>query len=101
MSELKDMGDFVIAADDPCLDGHFPDRPVVPGVVLLERALALVLAELGDGARIGAIPRVKFKGFVLPDQVVTVSADCSGKRIVFRCRTAAGVMAEGQCEAEY
>lgn len=101
MSEHQDVGDFVIAADDPCLDGHFPDRPVVPGVALLERALALVLAELGPGARIGAVPRVKFKGFLLPDEVVTVSADCSGKRIAFRCRTAAGVIAEGQCEAGF
>lgn len=101
MSEQQDVGDFVVAADDPCLDGHFPDQPVVPGVVLLERSLALVLADLGAGARIAAVPRVKFKGFVLPDQIVTVSADCSRARIAFRCRTAAGVVAEGQCEAGF
>ena len=37
---------FEIPHDDPCLAGHFPGRPLVPGVVLLERVLAAI--EKGD-----------------------------------------------------
>lgn len=31
---------FVLDASAACLDGHFPGRPVIPGVVLLDAALA-------------------------------------------------------------
>jgi len=50
---------FTIAPDDPCLDGHFPGAPLVPGVVLLERVLEAVAAQPGmDGAL--QLPQVKF-----------------------------------------
>lgn len=31
---------FVLDASAACLDGHFPGRPVIPGVVLLDAAIA-------------------------------------------------------------
>lgn len=31
---------FVLDASSACLDGHFPGRPVIPGVVLLDAAIA-------------------------------------------------------------
>lgn len=30
---------FVLDASAACLDGHFPGRPVIPGVVLLDAAI--------------------------------------------------------------
>ena len=33
---MQPLGAFRIAADHPALPGHFPGRPVVPGVVLLD-----------------------------------------------------------------
>ena len=38
---------FHVRADHPCLPGHFPGRPVVPGVLLLEQVLAAI--EAGHG----------------------------------------------------
>jgi len=31
---------FVLDAGDACLDGHFPGRPIIPGVVLLDAAMS-------------------------------------------------------------
>lgn len=36
--------DFVVPHDHPCLPGHFPGRPVVPGVVVLDHVLQAVEA---------------------------------------------------------
>ena len=63
---------FVIAADDPCLDGHFPDRPVVPGVVVLDEALHLLRQRLALG-EIVAIQQAKFLRPVLPGEQVDVA----------------------------
>ena len=58
-------------AAHPCLPGHFPGRPVVPGVLLLDEAFALILAQ-HPGCRVGAVTAVKFTAPVLPGQEVTV-----------------------------
>lgn len=52
-----------IAADHPALPGHFPGRPIVPGVVLLDRIDALLRAR---GLRIAECVHVKFIEAVAP-----------------------------------
>jgi 3-hydroxymyristoyl/3-hydroxydecanoyl-(acyl carrier protein) dehydratase len=57
-----------IAADHPALDGHFPGRPVVPGVVLLERTIEALRERLGGVLRVTAVPAVKFLAPLAPEQ---------------------------------
>ncbi|MGT2490860.1 hypothetical protein ACU4GD_10865 [Cupriavidus basilensis] len=51
---------FVIAPDHPALAGHFPGHPVVPGVVLLDHAIALIGAALAQPLEIFQLGSVKF-----------------------------------------
>ncbi|MEH6416235.1 hypothetical protein [Pseudomonas sp. CGJS7] len=91
---------FVIAADHPCLPGHFPGRPLVPGVVLLERAIEAVQAEHGPltGVR---LPQVKFMRPLLPGQAAEVELESvAPARWKFRVRHADEILASGEIAAD-
>jgi len=68
------IAEFAIAADDPCLEGHFPGRPLVPGAVLLAETLAALASLVGRDAALWALDGVKFRRPVAPGEVVSVSA---------------------------
>ena len=59
-------GTLTIAADHPAFAGHFPDNPVLPGVVLLD----LILTAAGITA-IAGITRLKFLRPVRPGETIT------------------------------
>ncbi|MDH5824505.1 hypothetical protein QFW77_16135 [Luteimonas sp. RD2P54] len=68
---------FSIPPDHPSLAGHFPGRPVVPGVLLLERVLAAIEAEHGATGAL-RLPQVKFLRPLLPGQVARIELDRPG-----------------------
>ena len=69
---------FTIAADHPSLPGHFPGRPLVPGVLLLDRVLEAI--EAGHGP-LGALrlPQVKFLQPLLPGEEARVELESIGE----------------------
>ena len=70
---MRPLGAFTIPAGHPSLPGHFPGRPLAPGVVLLDHAATLILATR-PGRRIAGFPSVRFIRPVRPGDVVEVSA---------------------------
>ena len=82
---LRPCGEFRIGDDHPSLPGHFPGRPVVPGVVLLDAAFALILARWPGRGVVAGIPSVKFTRPVQPEQLVEVSCGDGGDRVAFAC----------------
>ena len=80
---MRPAGQFTVPPGHPSLPGHFPERPIVPGVVLLEETLAL----LPPGV---TLLTAKFTAPVLPGEVIEVAAHPSAEgRIAFAC-TACG-----------
>lgn len=88
---------FSIAADHPCLAGHFPGRPVVPAVLLLQSVADALQTPLASRALRG-VTAAKFLQPVLPGQTVTLRAhsDADATRVRFRCDVAGATVAQGE-----
>jgi 3-hydroxyacyl-[acyl-carrier-protein] dehydratase len=63
---------FTIPADHPCLAGHFPGHPLVPGVVIVEQVLALIASRSGLPLQPLSLPQVKFLQPLLPEQCARI-----------------------------
>lgn len=85
-----------IARDHPAFDGHFPGEPVLPGVVLLAEALALIETETGISLRDWTLESCKFHGAVRPGASVEIShAPHAGGARRFEVREQARLVASG------
>lgn len=60
-----------IAANHPALEGHFPNEPIIPAVVLLDRLSAYVNESTGTGPLTG-FQEVKFLAIVRPDEDLVI-----------------------------
>jgi 3-hydroxymyristoyl/3-hydroxydecanoyl-(acyl carrier protein) dehydratase len=60
-----------------CFEGHFPGRPILPGVVQLAWAVALGREHLGLQADIGRITGLKFARIVRPGARLTLDLQWS------------------------
>ncbi|GAC1336759.1 MAG: hypothetical protein NVSMB18_00530 [Acetobacteraceae bacterium] len=82
---MTPIGAFLVPPEHPSLEGHFPGNPIVPGVVLLDSALAAILGAY-PGRRAAGLPSVKFLRPVRPGQEVGVACALpQGGRVAFAC----------------
>ena len=62
-----------VPADHPAFAGHFPGRPIVPGVVLLDRAIRCAEDMLGRPGVNWQVGNAKFFSPVGPEEALTFS----------------------------
>ncbi|MEO7066098.1 MAG: hydroxymyristoyl-ACP dehydratase [Rhodanobacter sp.] len=89
----------LIEANHPALAGHFPGRPLVPGVMLLECVADALRAWRGQ--RLERVVEAKFLAPLLPDQLASVhlTAGASAEtRVRFEIQRDGIVLARGVIE---
>ncbi len=71
-----------VSANEPFLQGHFPDRPLMPGVLLIESmaqvgacALMSLPENSGKLAVFGGVDKVKFKKQVKPGDTLNIEVE--------------------------
>lgn len=93
---MQPVSRFVIPLDHPSLPGHFPGRPVVPGVVVLDQAMAVLLRDR-PGALLAGFEDVKFVAPVPPGVEVSVTCgESAGGRLTFACVVDGRTMVRGR-----
>ena len=95
MAPTAEAGCFSVPPDHPALPGHFPGEPIVPGVVLLDAAMALIAASVGSPP---ALSMAKFLAPVRPGEVVSVTYSAQADGIGFVCTVAGVAVLRGRLE---
>lgn len=90
---------FTISPDHPSLPGHFPGKPIVPGVVLLEKVIEAIEAAQGPLPPL-RLPQVKFMQPLLPGESADVHLEGSAPRWRFRVTRAEVLLASGEIVAQ-
>lgn len=99
---------FVVAPELPLFDGHFPDNPILPGVVIVEAlaqtgVLAAAASPDSDGklALFAGIDRARFRRVVRPGDVLDLETEITRRRgPVGEAVGSASVAGERACEAK-
>ena len=87
-----------VAATHPALPGHFPGRPVVPGVVLLDEVVNAAEAWLHTTLHVRSLQQAKFTAPLLPDQSAELRLTLQGSVLKFVITRAADAIARGVFE---
>lgn len=65
--------DLIVPADLVYFDGHFPEEPVLPGVVQILWVQRLAFRHMGVGTRFERMDRIKFMSLIRPLDKLTLT----------------------------
>lgn len=90
--------ELAIPAEHPAYAGHFPGRPVLPGVLLLEHAQRAI--EAACGRRCNGIAQAKFTSPAGPADVLSLDFTPVGDAVRFEIRSGERRIASGRFTLE-
>ena len=81
----KDLTEFKLFIDKSSnfFDGHFPDFPIVPGVVQLYLAEFFIKHYLSSEIHFEQIKKIKFSNIIKPDSIVYLKLEKNNGNIKF------------------
>lgn len=88
---------FTISPDHPALRGHFPGKPITPGVVILQQVINAVANE---GYRVTGVTNAKFIAPLLPGKSCTISLEAKGTTVQFMVAYSGGTLVQGRLDVE-
>ncbi|MCP9451692.1 MAG: hypothetical protein NNA23_03300 [Nitrospira sp.] len=93
---MNDERTVVIGFDHPSIAGHFPRRPIVPGVVILGEVLETIRLAEPDLKTVSGIPVAKFASPLKPGECLVIKVTRTAlEQVSFVCRVGERVVASG------
>ena len=74
---------FTVARDLPVFQGHFPERPLFPGFLVVQLVVEYAIELVGRPLRLRSIDKARFHSPILPGDTLSVLVrhDTAGHRI--------------------
>ena len=87
-----DTAEFFITANFPAFNGHFPGKPLLPGVVQVELCLAAAAKFHGRKLRLKQLIKAKFSQPVAPNTKLSVKITADSECHTFTVSDTTGIL---------
>lgn len=93
---------LILGPDHDAFSGHFPEMPVLPGVIQIDWAMQLAARCFALREPVARAFQVKFMGIIQPgaDLHLTLALDRTARRLSFEYRKDERVMSSGRVMIE-
>ena len=82
--DISVNGTFVFQPDFPCFQGHFPDQPILPGIIQMAAVRSLAIKALNRQLVPIATGRIKFRGFIQPKEQISITVNLERHQMTWR-----------------